>query len=634
MSGPEFHLQFPDRGLFKFPPDWAPPALAPPPADGSLFGRAPFTIDADTYTQALSYKVPLAVASIYAVTVTVLNAVNRKRGNKPWRISKTRAFYLFVLAHNIFLAVYSAVTNLAMLGALRRTTPGGLLHMLTGYLHEGSFQGGLQPAVVETVDAYCKMSGPRGLGDAATFNSTLNAWELKNAALHLGPGGAPDATDVGRLWNEGLAFWGWWFYLSKFYEVLDTAIILAKGKRSSTLQTYHHAGAMLCMWAGIRFMSPPIWMFVYINSGIHALMYTYYTLSALGVRVPQGLKRTLTSMQIAQFLIGATFAISHLFVAYTIPVSTPFTIIHKASSAVESLVSEASTAAAAASSAAMMGSGGPTWSTFKKILLRAAGEEGLAGNVADEPGNAAGGGAGSASVRGAVEAIEETKWRTEYVKVNCIDTTGQSFAIWLNVIYLMPLTMLFTRFFFHSYIKRSNKPTSSSKQKTLPTAVAAAADAKKQTRTYIEGFGQTIEEAEWARMPEQLQKDLKRLQYLIDDHNAPELLLKLAVKDVEAGVATCSRAARRAARRALAYLQQRAADMGVVAAASDEDVAVEDGTSVSGDGDSGDEMEGVEMNGGANGSGFANGNGIANGNGNGVHHANGAPASYADMVKH
>ena len=75
-----------------------------------------------------------------------------------------------------------------------------------------------------------------------------------------------------RIWNEGLAFYGWLFYLSKFYEVVDTLIILAKGRKSSLLQTYHHAGAMLCMWAGIRYMSPPIWMFVLVNSGIHAIM--------------------------------------------------------------------------------------------------------------------------------------------------------------------------------------------------------------------------------------------------------------------------------------------------------------------------------------------------------------------------
>ena len=64
------------------------------------------------------------------------------------------------------------------------------------------------------------------------------------------------------------------YMLTKSYkdEVVDTLIILAKGKRSATLQTYHHAGAMLCMWAGIRYMSPPIWMFCLVNSGIHFLM--------------------------------------------------------------------------------------------------------------------------------------------------------------------------------------------------------------------------------------------------------------------------------------------------------------------------------------------------------------------------
>lgn len=81
------------------------------------------------------------------------------------------------------------------------------------------------------------------------------------------------------MWGEGLAFYGWLFYLSKFYEVIDTAIIIAKGKKSSLLQTYHHSGAMICMWAGIRFMSPPIWLFCVFNSLIHTLMVATHSLS-------------------------------------------------------------------------------------------------------------------------------------------------------------------------------------------------------------------------------------------------------------------------------------------------------------------------------------------------------------------
>ena len=129
-------------------------------------------------------------------------------------------------------------------------------------------------------DALCKLHGPRGLGSAATYDTSTTGWGVTDRAIKLA-GGQPDVTDVGRIWNEGLAFYGWLFYLSKFYEVIDTAIILAKGKKSQTLQTFHHTGAMLCMWAGIRYMSPPIWMFVFINSGLHALMVSSDYLKAL-----------------------------------------------------------------------------------------------------------------------------------------------------------------------------------------------------------------------------------------------------------------------------------------------------------------------------------------------------------------
>jgi hypothetical protein len=188
---------------------------------------------------------------------------------RPWSISKTRSFYYFVLAHNIFLAVFSALTFVGMIRALAHTWPSRRdLHFL------GKFWPGLrtQNGLAGAADALCKLHGPRGFGDAVYYDSESHTWQATNPNVTLGANGLPHNDDVGRLWHEGLAFWGWWFYLSKFYEVLDTFIILAKGKRSSTLQTYHHTGAMACMWAGIRYMSQPIWMFAFLNSGIHTLM--------------------------------------------------------------------------------------------------------------------------------------------------------------------------------------------------------------------------------------------------------------------------------------------------------------------------------------------------------------------------
>lgn len=200
---------------------------------------------------------PTTIALVYITTITWLNSVNKKRGYRPWSFSKTRFFKSLVIVHNVFLALYSAWTFVGMVNALR----------VSLYAPWDEF------GLVGTVDSLCKINGPRGVGSAATFNEQNSTWGIANRFLHLGADGlTPDTTDIGRMWNEGLAFYGWLFYLSKFYEVLDTLIIIAKGKKSSFLQTYHHAGAMLCMWAGIRFMSPPIWMFVFVNSFIHAIM--------------------------------------------------------------------------------------------------------------------------------------------------------------------------------------------------------------------------------------------------------------------------------------------------------------------------------------------------------------------------
>ncbi|KAL3424778.1 gns1 sur4 family protein [Phlyctema vagabunda] len=415
------HAQLPSSSLFTFPPSNDPQTLPPPPA-GSTLSAPPFSIPAPLYNQLLDVKVPITIACVYAVTVTILNAYNKSTGNKPWAISKTRIFFWFVVAHNVFLAVYSGWTFVGMLQALQRS------------LASPNAPAGL----AGTVDSLCKIHGTAGLGNAIAYNATLNGWVSESPSeILLSDAGTPFDTDLGRLWNEGLAFFGWFFYLSKFYEVLDTLIILAKGKKSSTLQTYHHAGAMMCMWAGIRFMSPPIWMFVFVNSGIHALMYTYYTLTAFSVPIPNALKRSLTTMQIIQFLVGASYAALHSFVSYRIPVQVPTGVVEAATSAVSSVAAVASSAGVG--------------SLVKKFLFRAAGEEGLAENVegvypADQVAH-----------HGAVheEISHAQQYRTVYQTVPCIDTSGQTFAIWLNVFYLTPLTWLFVRFFIRSYIRRT-----------------------------------------------------------------------------------------------------------------------------------------------------------------------------------
>lgn len=254
MSGPSVQLSRPPLSWFAIPPDPEPMPLVP---EVSYTLKAPFQIDPQFYHDVLNPKVPLTFAAAYIVLMVFLNRLNRRRGGKPWPIAKTSLFHYFVLLHNILLTVYSAITCVAMIRAIDVSW--------VGLLGEHGLAG--------AVDSVCKMNGPRGFGDAITYDTNSHAWNSKNPLIHLGlESPLPDSTDVGRIWNEGLAFWGWLFYLSKFYEIVDTLIISAKGKRSSTLQRYHHAGAMLSMWAGMRYMSSPIWMFVLVNSAIHTLM--------------------------------------------------------------------------------------------------------------------------------------------------------------------------------------------------------------------------------------------------------------------------------------------------------------------------------------------------------------------------
>ncbi|KAL4781423.1 GNS1/SUR4 family-domain-containing protein [Aspergillus varians] len=397
-SGPAIvRFGLPPASLLNFPPEELPGTLPAPQLDQPTWYQ-PFNIPTDLYSQLLDVRVPITIASVYAAAVIIINRVNKSRGYKPYAFSQSRAFKIFVILHNVFLAIYSTWTFAGMVRAFRDTWP--------------SWE---ESGVVGVVDALCKCNGPRGYGNAATYNTTVNQWSIQNPEYRLAEGGVPDPTDVGRVWNQGLAFLGWIFYLSKFYEVLDTAIILAKGKKSSTLQTYHHAGAMMCMWAGIRYVAPPIWIFTLVNSAIHAMMYTYYTLTALRVRVPAIVKRSLTTMQITQFIIGSTMAASYLFVHYTLPP-----------------VRYVPTTAAAGAAAVT----GLAW--VKQFAFRAAGAEGVAENV---------GHAGD-SLGASREVVQPGRM------VTCMDTSGQGFAILLNVAYLLPLTYLFARFFVRSYLYR------------------------------------------------------------------------------------------------------------------------------------------------------------------------------------
>ena len=139
-----------------------------------------------------------------------------------------------------------------------------------------------------------------------------------------------------------------------------------------------------------------------------------------------------------QFVVGALFAAVHLFVSYSVPISTPYYIFSNVASAASAATSSAPSLASSAVSSIAPTASTQFASLLKKMAFRAAGQEGLAENV----GRPLGGVEESIRVEEekVLERIQEVRYRNEYQRVPCIDTSGESFAIWLNLIYLFPLT--------------------------------------------------------------------------------------------------------------------------------------------------------------------------------------------------
>ncbi|CDS05287.1 hypothetical protein LRAMOSA07816 [Lichtheimia ramosa] len=201
---------------------------------------------------AIAYEAGIQIlARIFGSSATSLSRVEaKKRGDKTTQSRSNPLMTAFCLAHNMALCIYSAVT---------------FYNMVKG-LHKARTR------------------------DAPLFDRVCDLDEF--------------------FWRDTLAYWGYLFYLSKYYEMVDTIIIVLKGRQPSFLQLFHHAGALITMWAGIRYRCTAIWMFCTFNSFIHTIMYFYYAATTVGLHPPG--KQYLTSMQIAQFVVGVSLALAYL----------------------------------------------------------------------------------------------------------------------------------------------------------------------------------------------------------------------------------------------------------------------------------------------------------------------------------
>jgi hypothetical protein len=233
--------------------------------------------------------------------------------------------------------------------------------------------------------------------------------------------------------------------------------------------------------------------------------YFYYCVVGLGYRVHPTIKRSLTTAQICQFLVGSTFASAHLFVSYAIPVAVPYTfkgiaedlpsIVSSAAASATSVLNNSDPTSTLSSLAAEATKEGGAW--LKKLVYRAGGSPALAENVRNHNRQTFGTPLHNPIVHSDLKRdIEEIRYRNEWQEVHCLDTSGQAFAIWLNVLYLAPLTMLFVRFFWKTYItgQPPKYPKGKDGKATKPRQLSESVEqAARDTYNAVENMGKQIE---------------------------------------------------------------------------------------------------------------------------------------------
>lgn len=99
-------------------------------------------------------------------------------------------------------------------------------------------------------------------------------------------------------------FWYFLFVTSKIIEMGDTMFLIANKKPVRFIHWFHHLVTMIYSFY-ISMHLPAIgrWMSS-MNFLVHSIMYSYYFLMTIGIKLPRFLSLTITTIQVLQMLIG------------------------------------------------------------------------------------------------------------------------------------------------------------------------------------------------------------------------------------------------------------------------------------------------------------------------------------------
>ena len=108
------------------------------------------------------------------------------------------------------------------------------------------------------------------------------------------------------LTNPHISIWGFLFVLSKFIELGDTIFIVLRKTPLQFLHWYHHMTVVIYSSMGSssrKTIALGHW-FGSMNYSVHTIMYTYYALRVVGVKVPSQVAKIVTILQLSQMFVG------------------------------------------------------------------------------------------------------------------------------------------------------------------------------------------------------------------------------------------------------------------------------------------------------------------------------------------
>lgn len=119
--------------------------------------------------------------------------------------------------------------------------------------------------------------------------------------------------------ETSMATYSWLFYLSKIFDITDTILIVLRKKwnQFTFLHIYHHLSVLIIMWINTSVgYDGDIYYIITINSFVHFIMYFYYLLASLKVKIPILFKACVTYIQMIQFCCIMLPGFGVLFLGY------------------------------------------------------------------------------------------------------------------------------------------------------------------------------------------------------------------------------------------------------------------------------------------------------------------------------